>query len=172
ASTKLTLRSWASATRDLAFVNVLASHSTPTTSPVGPTSSATSMATSPTPEPISRTRCPRDMPAFLNKRSVNGLKILACRLSRSCSRPVPPSTYDATGEEIAILTTLQSYVFRTFVWAATRPRPGPCRVSESVSQLRSRVVPHIALNRAAAQCPLWVKSRHWHVSRLCPLCPQ
>jgi hypothetical protein len=34
------------------------SEATPTTSPMGPTSSATSMATSPTPEPISRTRCP------------------------------------------------------------------------------------------------------------------
>src|SRR5215469_6452445 len=53
--------------------------------------------------------CPRDMPAFLNKYSVNGLKILACRLSRSCSRPVPPSTYDVPGEEIVISTTLQSY---------------------------------------------------------------
>jgi hypothetical protein len=79
--------------------------------------------TSPTPEPISRTRCPRDMPAFLNKRSVNGLKILACRLSRSCSRPVPPSTYDALGEEIAISTTLQSYYVPRICMGCHSPTP-------------------------------------------------
>src|SRR5215470_4461133 len=81
------------------------------------------MATSPTPEPISRTRCPRDMPAFLNKRSVNGLKILACRLSRSCSRPVPPSTYDVPGEEIVISTTLQSYCVARICVGRHSPTP-------------------------------------------------
>jgi len=63
-------------------------------------------------------------------------------------------------------------MFRAFVWAATRPRLGPCRASESISQIRSRVVPHVALNRAASQCPLWVKSRHRSASNQCPLYPQ
>jgi hypothetical protein len=33
-------------------------------------------------------------------------------------------------------------------------------------------VPQVALNRAAAQCPLWVKSGHSAMSRGCPLYPQ
>src|SRR5215831_17866104 len=63
-------------------------------------------------------------------------------------------------------------MFRAFVWAATRRRLGPRRASESISQIRSRVVPHVALNRAASQCPLWVKSRHRKGSVECPLYPQ
>ena len=63
-------------------------------------------------------------------------------------------------------------MFRAFVWAATRLRLGPCRASESISQIRSRVVPHVALNRAASQCPPWVKSRHRSTIGSCPFYPQ
>src|SRR5439155_3968442 len=53
---KLTLRRSASATRALARAIDRGSRSTATTSPEGPTSRATSIATSPTPEPRSSTR--------------------------------------------------------------------------------------------------------------------
>src|SRR6478736_5590889 len=71
------------------------SRSMATTSPVEPTSRATSIATSPTPDPRSRTRCPSPMPASRKNLWVMGATRAACRISRSCSASVLPSGYSA-----------------------------------------------------------------------------
>jgi putative ABC transport system substrate-binding protein len=57
----------------------------------GPTRRATSMATSPIPDPRSRTRWPGSIPASRNNRSVHGASSVACRIRRPCSAPVLPS---------------------------------------------------------------------------------
>src|SRR5262249_40359663 len=67
------------------------SRSMATTSPEGPTSRATNIATSPTPDPRSRTRCPGPMPASRKNLSVIGPTHAACRINRSCSASVWPS---------------------------------------------------------------------------------
>src|SRR5256885_553391 len=87
---KVTLCRPASDTRALALAMERASRSTPTTSPEGLTSLATSMATSPTPEPISSTRWPGPMPAARKNRSVKGARSAACLMRRSCSASVLP----------------------------------------------------------------------------------
>src|SRR4029079_5241062 len=69
------------------------SRSIATTSPEGPTSRAVNIATSPTPDPRSRTRCPGPMPASRKNLSVMGPTRAACRSRRSCSASVWPSGY-------------------------------------------------------------------------------
>jgi hypothetical protein len=88
---KLTLESPALATRDRAVAIVAGSRSTPITAPEGPTSLAASIATSPTPEPMSSTRCRGPIPASRNRRSVKGSQIIAWRISLACSALAAPS---------------------------------------------------------------------------------
>jgi hypothetical protein len=90
-SMKLTLESPALATRDRAVAIVAGSRSTPITAPDGPTSLAASIATSPTPEPMSSTRWPGPIPASRNRRSVKGSQITAWRINLACSALVAPS---------------------------------------------------------------------------------
>jgi hypothetical protein len=65
--------------------------STATTTPVGPTNRATSIKTSPRPQPISRTRCLSSMPALRKSRRVKGSKSAAWRTNRYCSASLLPS---------------------------------------------------------------------------------
>src|SRR4029079_12856700 len=80
------------------------SRSMHTTSPEGPTRRAASIATSPTPDPRSRTRCPSPMPASRKNLSVMGATRAACRIRRSCSAAVLPNGYLAERWLIVIVT--------------------------------------------------------------------
>ena len=71
---------------DPATVRAAVEMSVPTTSPEAPTSSLTSIATSPAPLPTSRTRIPGPIPAPTKNLLVIGSMRRACVLSRSNSR--------------------------------------------------------------------------------------
>src|SRR6266567_7918605 len=108
---KLTLCRPASATRALALAIERPSRSTPSTFPEGPTSRAASIATSPTPQPISKTRWPALMPASRKNRSEWGARRAACRIRRSCSASVLPSAYGEAGLLVLMLAS-DSTIFR------------------------------------------------------------
>src|SRR5215813_12065949 len=69
------------------------SKSSDVTRPLRPTIRAANSDTSPTPQPISRTRIPAEIPARRKRCSVNGFKIEACRANRRRSRSSWPITY-------------------------------------------------------------------------------
>ena len=77
--------------------SALASKSSEVTRPLRPTIRAANSDTSPTPQPISRTCIPAEIPARRKRCSVNGFKIEACRANRRCSRSSWPSRYAVLG---------------------------------------------------------------------------
>src|SRR5215470_13155977 len=70
--------------------------STPVTEPSGPTRALARKLTSPAPQPMSRTCMPARIPARRSIRSVSGLNISACSISRSYSARPRPKAYSAS----------------------------------------------------------------------------